>query len=221
MSVLTIGLTDDHKMVRDGVNMLLLGEPGLKIIIEANSVMQLLEKLREQVPDILILDLNLPGTGGLEAIETLKSRYPTMKILILSSNFDEHSVLTAINRGVQGYLSKDAGSEEFITAIRAIEEGDEYFGDTVSRIVYKSFLKSTKSDVFSDSAGQQSLSLSDRELEVLKCFAEGMSYKHAADVLCISPRTVETHRVNIMHKLGLESLADLVKFAIRHGIVSL
>jgi DNA-binding NarL/FixJ family response regulator len=221
MSTVTLGLTDDHKIVRDGIKMMLLSEPGLKIILEADSVMQLLEKLKERIPDILVLDLNLPGTGGLDAIEVLKSRCPEMKILILSSNFDEHSVMTAINKGVHGYLSKDAGSEEFVRAIRAIAEGDEFFGDTVSRIVYKSFLKSTRSDSFSAKSGQQSLSLSERELEVLKCFAEGMSYKQAADILCISPRTVETHRVNIMHKLGLENLADLVKFAIRHGIVSL
>lgn len=221
MNVKTIGLTDDHKIVRDGIRLMLLAEKQYSIIFEADSVIQLLEKLKTGPPDILILDLNLPGTNGLDAIDILKSKYPTMSILVLSSNFDEHSVMTAIEKGVQGYLSKDAGTEEFLRALDSISGGDEFFGDTVSKIVYKSFIKSTKSDTYANNSGGQTLILSDREMEVLKCFAEGMSYKQAADVLCISPRTVETHRVNIMHKLGLENLAELVKFAIRHGIISL
>ncbi len=220
MGQYTIGIVDDHKIVRDGIRLMLMNYPSYKLILEADHVVQMLDKFKTHQPDLLILDLNLPGTSGLDIIETLKKQYSEMKILILSANYDEYSVLSAIERGVHGYVSKDADSEEFIQAIESITGGEEFFTEKVSKIVYLSFLMHTKTAslaVFQD----ENTFLSDRELEVLRCFADGMSYKQVADFLNISPRTVETHRMNIMSKLGLENLAQLVKYAIKNGIVSL
>jgi len=215
-----IGIVDDHKILRDGLKLMFLCEPSYQILFEADNIIQLLDCLNRDIPDILILDLNLPGTNGLDIIESLKVKYQDMRILILSANYDEFSILSSIEKGVSGYVSKDADSDELMQAINTIASGDEYFGETVSRIVYLSFLKSSKATTFSVSDPNQTF-LSDREVEVLKCFAEGMSYKQTADYLNISPRTVETHRMSIMHKLGLENIVQLVKFAIKNGIVSL
>jgi two-component system, NarL family, response regulator NreC len=215
-----IGICDDHKIVRDGVRLMFHCNPDYKVVFEADHVVQLLDKLKAKTIDLLILDLNLPGASGLDIIETLRTQYPDMRILVLSANYDEYSILTAIDRGVHGYISKDADSHEFIQAVDAVVSGDEFFGDTVSRIVYYSFLQSTKSGSLSNDSATPDF-ISEREKEVLKCFAEGMSYKQVADLLNISPRTVETHRTHIMNKLGIENLAQLVKYAIRNGIVSL
>jgi len=220
MKKVKIGIVDDHKIVRDGIRLMLLGNNNYHLVFEAETIMQMLEHVKKDCPDLLLLDLNLPGTGGLDVIESLRSKYDEMKVLVLSANFDEHSIMTAIEKGVHGYVSKDAGSEELLEAIDVLMSGEEYFGETVSRIVYKSFLKSTNA-VNISSSSTEALFLTDREMDVLKCFAEGMSYKQVADQLNISPRTVETHRMNIMNKLGLENLAQLVKFAIKNGIISL
>ncbi len=221
MQKISVGLIDDHKIVRDGVKLLLLGKEKYTILFEATTAMEMLSHLNTTKPDLLLLDLNLPGLSGLDVIETVFSKYPQIKILVLSANCDENSILSAIDKGVQGYISKDADSEELLKAIEVITEGEEFFGETVSKIVYQSFLKKTKIDVLSDPSNPNFTVLSERELDVLKCFAEGMSYKQAADFLHISPRTVETHRVNIMKKLEMENLAQLIKYAVRNGIVSL
>jgi DNA-binding NarL/FixJ family response regulator len=220
MNQFSIGIVDDHKIVRDGIRLMLLDHSSCKLTLEADNVVQMLDKLKSHQPDLLILDLNLPGTSGLDIIDVLRTNYPEMKILILSANYDEYSILTAIERGVHGYVSKDSDSDELILAIETILAGDEFFAEKVSRIVYLSFLMHTKSSSISVFIDENNF-LSDRETEVLRCFADGMSYKQVADHLNISPRTVETHRMNIMSKLGLESLAHLVKYAIKNGIVSL
>jgi DNA-binding NarL/FixJ family response regulator len=220
MDVCRIGIVDDHKIVRDGLKLMLLGNPKHLIIFDADTIPHLLELLNHTVPDLLILDLNLPGTGGLEVIDALRARHCDMKILVLSANFDEYSIFTAIEKGVHGYVSKDADSLELLQAIDAVSSGDQFFGETVSKIVCKSFL-SHKQNFPETNADQDKPFLTDREIEVLKCFAEGMSYKEIGDILNISPRTVETHKTHIMAKLGLENLSGLIRYAIKNGIISI
>lgn len=218
-ATIKLALVDDHKIVRDGLKLMFLSMPHIKLIFEASDTEELLCKLKEHAIDLLILDINLPGKSGLDAACYLKEHFSNINILILSANTDESSICRAIEAGVSGYISKDAGSDEFIKAIKVISEGDQYFGDTVSKIIYESYVRTGwKLEAQNqDHAG----GLTDREMEVMRCFAQGMSYKEAADVLFISPRTVETHRVNIMTKLGLKNLADLIRYALKNGIISL
>lgn len=218
MDVCRIGIVDDHKIVRDGLCLMLKCHPAYRVLFGVDSIKQLFEQLSLHQPDILILDLNLPGTNGLEIIGTLRVKYPDVKILVLSSDSDEQSIMTAIDSGVHGYISKDAGSDELLRAIDTLSEGDEFFGETVSGIIYQSYLKSSSGS--SDETMKKNI-LSEREQQILGLFAEGCSYKKIAEKLNISSRTVETHRANIMMKLGLENLSQLVRYAIKNGIISL
>lgn len=217
--MIRIVIVDDHKIVRDGIKALLLPFSDIIIAGESSSAEIVLKKINGLGPDILLLDLMLPGMDGNTLAEELRVLAPQVKILVLSSDIDEVSIIRAVQAGVKGYVSKDASGEELIKAIRLIEGGEEYFGETVSGIIFKSYM--------SKNAGKpathknDSALLTEREKEVIRCFGNGLSYKETAAELFLSPRTVETHRNTIMEKLGIHSLAELIKFAIRAGIVKL
>lgn len=217
--MIRIVIVDDHKIVRDGIKALLLPFSDIIIAGESSSAEIVLKKINALGPDILLLDLMLPGMDGNTLAEELRVLAPQVKILVLSSDIDEVSIIRAVQAGVKGYVSKDASGEELIKAIRLIEGGEEYFGETVSGIIFKSYM--------SKNAGKpathknDSALLTEREKEVIRCFGNGLSYKETAAELFLSPRTVETHRNTIMEKLGIHSLAELIKFAIRAGIVKL
>ncbi len=217
--MIRIVIVDDHKIVRDGIKALLLPFSDIIIAGESSSAETVLKKINGLSPDILLLDLMLPGMDGNTLAEELRVLAPQVKILVLSSDIDEVSIIRAVQAGVKGYVSKDASGEELIKAIRLIEGGEEYFGETVSGIIFKSYM--------SKNAGKpathknDSALLTEREKEVIRCFGNGLSYKETAAELFLSPRTVETHRNTIMEKLGIHSLAELIKFAIRSGIVKL
>ncbi len=220
MEVCQIGIVDDHKIVRDGIQLMLKGHSIYRMIFGVDTIGQLFEQLASGQPDILILDLNLPGTNGLDIIETLKNRFPSLKILVLSAIINEQIITSAIEKGVDGYVSKDADAEELLCALDALRDGDEFFGNTVSNIIYQSYLKQSAMNGSGTSLNDRN-GLSERELEVLRFFAEGYSYKKIADTLNISTRTVESHRVNIMMKLEFENLSQLIRFAIKNEIISL
>ena len=162
----------------------------------------------------------LPGMDGITLSAKLRELRPDVKMLMLSSNIDELTIVNAINAGVDGYLSKDASGDEVKKAIRTVVSGEEYYGEKISAIVFKSFI-ARKSTSTSNHKLITDEMLSEREKDVIRCFGNGLSYKETAAKLNISPRTVETHRNTIMEKLGLHSLAELIKFAIRAGIVKL
>jgi DNA-binding NarL/FixJ family response regulator len=161
--------------------------------------------------------MNLPGIEGDELTKLLIQDNPQSKIIILSALTDEDSVMKAIKAGAKGYLSKDAGTDELLIAIKSVYNGEEYFGGQISKIVFRSYTKLFNQDKHST----ESPLLSERETEILKCFADGLTYKETADKLFISPRTVETHKNSIMSKLGLKTLADLIKWAIKNNIIQL
>lgn len=215
-----IALVDDHKIVRDGIKAMLLPYDEFVIVAETGDAESMQKMIRGANPLILILDIVLPGLDGNEFARYLQTEFPEIKVLILSSDINENTILESIKAGVKGYISKEASSEEFITAIKAIAEGDEYFGEKVSAIIFKSYVSKINgrdtNQVFKTAE-----SLSPREKEVMEGFANGFSYKEIGAKLFISPRTVESHRNTIMEKLDLNSLADLIKYAIRHGIIKL
>lgn len=219
MSQIKVAMVDDHKIVRDGIRAMFLADDSLCIVAEAGDAVGFLQQLEHTKADIAIVDISLPGMDGIVLSICLKERYPEMPVLILSATFDEATVLCAVNAGIKGYLTKENSNKDLLEAIHAIVDGDEYYGEKVSRIIYKSHRKMLESH---DTIEKLSASnLSQRETEVLKGFADGLSYDEIGKKLFISTRTVETHKASIMDKLGLKSIADLVKYALRNGLIKL
>jgi len=219
MEKIKLILVDDHQLVRTGIANLLSGEPGFEIIGEASESREMFDLLRQLQPDIAVLDITLPGLSGIEITKKLHSDYPGIRILILSMHTSEEFIFNAINSGARGYLPKNTSRRELIEAIYAIHRGEEYFAESISNVILKSYIKKAKSNA-TDDENKENL-LSKRELEVLKLFAEGMTNQEIADKLFISIRTVESHKNQIMARLELKTTVDLVKFAIRNNIVLL
>jgi DNA-binding NarL/FixJ family response regulator len=219
MEKIKLILVDDHQLVRTGIANLLSGEPGFEIIGEASESREMFDLLRQLQPDIAVLDIALPGLSGIEITKKLHSDYPGIRILILSMHTSEEFIFNAINSGARGYLPKNTSRRELIEAIYAIHRGEEYFAESISNVILKSYIKKAKSNA-TDDENKENL-LSKRELEVLKLFAEGMTNQEIADKLFISIRTVESHKNHIMARLELKTTVDLVKFAIRNNIVLL
>jgi len=219
MEKIKLILVDDHQLVRTGIANLLSGEPGFEIIGEASESREMFDLLRRMQPDIAVLDIALPGMSGIEITKKLHSDFPGIRILILSMHTSEEFIFNAINSGARGYLPKNTSRKELIEAIYAIYRGEEYFAESISNVILKSYIKKAKSNV-PDDENKENL-LSKRELEVLRLFAEGMTNQEIADKLFISIRTVESHKNHIMARLELKTTVDLVKFAIRNNIVLL
>jgi len=219
MEKIKLILVDDHQLVRTGIANLLAGETGFEIIGEAADAKDLFELLKKSHPDITVLDIALPGMSGIEITKKLHNDYPGIRILILSMHTSEEFIFNAINSGARGYLPKNTSRKELIEAIYAIHRGEEFFAESISNVILKSYIKKAKSDSPEDE-NNESL-LSKREIEVLKLFAEGMTNQEIADKLFISIRTVESHKNHIMARLELKTTVDLVKFAIRNNIVLL
>jgi DNA-binding NarL/FixJ family response regulator len=218
MEKVKIMLVDDHRIFRDGIVALLETEDNIEILSQASDGEELLAKLKTIKPDIVVLDINMPKISGIEITGIMREEYPDIKVIILSANMDEETIFNSIKAGAKAFLPKHATSKELIDAIFAIEKGDEYISKSISDTIMKSYFRMAK-------GGEKTASkidlLTDRELEIIKWFAEGMSYKEIGAKLFISARTVESHKNNIMEKLELETKVDLVKFAIKNKIIDL
>ncbi|MEI8046459.1 MAG: response regulator transcription factor [Bacteroidota bacterium] len=219
METIKIILVDDHLLVRTGIANLLSGEPGFEIIGEASDAKEFFELLKQNQPDIAILDIALPGMSGIDITKKLHNDFPGIRILILSMHTSEEFIFNSINSGARGYLPKNTSRKELVEAVYAIQRGEEYFAESISNVILKSYIKKVKSNSH-DEENNENL-LSKREIEVLKLFAEGMTNQEIADKLFISIRTVESHKNHIMARLELKTTVDLVKFAIRNNIVLL
>ena len=219
MSAIRIFLVDDHQLVRDGIKALLLSAEDLVILGEASTGKECFEKIALQQPDILILDISLPDTTGIEITKKVTELYPEIKVLILSMYTNEDFIFNSLKAGARGYLPKNTSREELLEAIHTIYAGDEFFADSIARIMLKSYVRKAKED---DLATQSTpVPLTTREIEILRLFAEGFINKEISDQLDISIRTVETHKNHIMKKLELKSTVELIKYAIRNKIVEI
>ena len=211
-----IFITDDHKIVIDGISSFLIGSSEFELIGSAQNSAQLFDSLKQVQPDILLLDIRLQGLSGIQIASLVKREYPDIKIIALSSDTDKETIDEAIKAGYVGYLSKDIEEVEFFQALNTVLSGENYYSKGVQQTIYKSYTEKTTSD----SENEHNV-LSTRELEVMRLFADGLSYGEIADKLFISKRTVETHKKNIMEKLDLKTTIDLVKYAIMNGITSI
>lgn len=210
---------DDHQLVRDGIKALLVSAEDLTILGEASSGKECFEKIAMEPPDILILDISLPDTNGIEITKRISAEYPDTRVLILSMYTNEDFIFNSVKAGARGYLPKNTSREELLCAIHAIYQGEEFFADSISRIMLKSYVRKAKED---DTLLQvRPVPLTSREIEILKLFAEGFINKEISDQLDISIRTVETHKNHIMKKLELKSTVELIKYAIRNKIVEI
>ena len=211
-----IVLADDHVIFREGMKRLIQEEPGLEVVGEANDGSELLERLNDLDPDLVILDISMPDTGGIEAAREIKKHHPHLKVLILTMHKKKEYLYHAISAGAQGYLVKEDSDIELFSAIETIRKGDVYVTHLLTGELAEDLSSIFKVD------GKRSMdSLTKREKEVLKLIAEGKLNKEIADLLFISVRTVENHRANILRKLKLKKTADLVRYAIGHGIIEL
>ena len=219
MEKIKIILVDDHQLVRDGIKALLTGIQDIDIIGEASDSEELFRELDNLIPDLLIMDISLPGLSGIEITKKICNDYPAMKVLILSMYNNEEFIINSLKAGAKGYLPKNTSREELLQAIYSINRGEEFFGDSISKIMLKSFVKRATDE--DNPADKTYAILTCREIEILKLYVEGLINKEISDKLDISIRTVETHKNHIMRKLGLKTTVELVKFAIRNNIVEI
>jgi len=210
-----IFLADDHTIVRQGLAKLLEAEPGFEVIGEAEDGREAVNRVQTMLPDVVIMDIAMPMLNGIEATRQIKKTLPQIKIIILSMHSHDRYISELIGLGASGYLLKDASGGEIVKAVAAAVKGDVYLSPSISRRVIDDYLTLKKT------SSQEDLytKLSNREREVFQMIAEGHSTKKIADILCVSPSTVKTHRANIMDKLQLENISRLIQFAIRLGIV--
>jgi DNA-binding NarL/FixJ family response regulator len=216
---ISLALVDDHHLVRDGIKSLIEGVEHIDVVIEASNSDELLAKLEEVEPQIAIVDISLPGLSGIEITKTLGSRYPNIKVIILSMHTTQEFIFNAIKAGAKGYLPKNITQIELVDAIDGVNAGNEYFSKEISEIILKNYLKQIKTPDRVDEYQEQKLT--SRESEILKLVAEGYSNQLIADKLYISVRTVESHKNHIMQKLELSSTVELVKYALKNKIIDI
>lgn len=217
MSKTNILVVDDHSLVREGIITMLSIYDDFEIIGDAESGEKALEKIEEQKPDVILLDINMPGMNGIETAKKVLTDYEGIKIIILSMEVTQDHISEAIKAGVSGYLAKDTKKEVLAEAIRKVMQGEQYFGDKISEVIFKGFYKQSKGE----QVAKENKDLSKREVEVLRQIASGLSNREIADKLFISIRTVDAHRNHIMQKLSMKSTAQLVKYAIKEKIIDL
>jgi two-component system response regulator NreC len=208
-------LVDDHAVVRSGLRMLLGTESDVEIIGEAGTAAEAFASTADLKPDVILMDIGLPDKSGIEATRDIKAKFPEVAIVALTIHEDEEYFFKMLEAGASGYVPKRAAPEELLTAIRAAAHGEVYLYPSLAKILVRDFLVSEPTDK-ERSAGKE---LTDREQEVLTHLAEGESNDEIAKALVISPKTVARHRENIMRKLNLHSRAELVRYAIRKGII--
>jgi two-component system response regulator NreC len=208
-------LVDDHAVVRSGLRMLLENEGDVEIIGEAGTAVEALASTANLKPDVILMDIGLPDKSGIEATRDIKAKFPEIAVVALTIHEDEEYFFKMLEAGASGYVPKRAAPEELLTAIHAAAHGEVYLYPTMAKLLVRDFLISEPTD----KERTASKILTDREQEVLTHLAEGESNEEIAKALVISHKTVARHRENIMHKLNLHSRSELVRYAIRKGII--
>jgi DNA-binding NarL/FixJ family response regulator len=212
-------LADDHALVRAGIRALLAGLPDVESVVEAGDGQEALTVLRETKPDLALIDIAMPGLNGLELAARVAREAPGTRLVILSMHGTPAHVAQALRAGVSGYLLKDAAADELPVLLRAVMRGETYLSPAISKQVVDGYLGRVASPV-TPGDGTTPDVLTSRQREILQLVAEGKSTKEVAQMLDVSAKTVETHRGQIMDRLGIHDLAGLVRYAIRTGLVS-
>lgn len=217
MAKIRLILADDHAVVRSGLRMLLEAQPDIEIVAEAESGRQAVEKVRKMRPDVVLMDVQMPELNGIEATQQIKKVAPETAILALTMHEDDQYFFEMLHSGASGYVPKRAAPDELVTAIRTVARGEIFLYPSLATRLVQDYLKRADADdqplVYDE--------LTPREREVLVLIAEGLTNAEIADKLVISVKTVDRHRENIMRKLNMHNRIDLVKYAIRTGLIDL
>ncbi|MFN2224409.1 MAG: response regulator transcription factor [Chloroflexota bacterium] len=217
MAKIRVILADDHAVVRSGIRMLLEAQPDIEIVAEVESGREAVEQVRKMRPDVVLMDVQMPELNGIEATQQIKKLAPETAILALTMHEDDQYFFEMLHSGASGYVPKRAAPDELVTAIRTVARGEIFLYPSLATRLVQDYLKRADADdqplVYDD--------LTPREREVLVLIAEGLTNAEIADKLVISVKTVDRHRENIMRKLNMHNRIDLVKYAIRTGLIEL
>lgn len=208
-------LADDHTILRAGLKMMLNAQPDMEVVGEAQDGRQAIHEAQRLQPDVILMDITMPDMNGIEATRQVKKLLPDIKILILTMHEHDEYVFQALRAGASGYMLKEAADTELITALHVIQSGQFYLSPAAQSVMVGDYLQRVRTGEEKDSYS----SLTEREREILKLVAEGHTNNQIAELLIISPKTVDTHRTHIMDKLNLHSRAELVKYAMRRGLL--
>jgi two-component system response regulator NreC len=217
MKKIRVLIVDDHTLVRDGIKALLALATDIEVVGEAANGMEALEKVKEYAPDVVLMDLAMPIMGGLEATRRIRKEFTGTKVLALTQYDDADYVVTVIEAGARGFVTKMSAFSELATAIQAVYRGESYLSPSAATALVEEFQVKRGAEGEKDPYQQ----LTDREREVLKLLAEGYTAREIADMLVVSPKTVEWYRTSLMEKLNIHNKADLIKFAIRKRVITI
>lgn len=218
MSKIKVVLVDDHTMVRDALAVMLHQVDEIQIVGLVSSGEELLSKVRTFNPDVIVMDILMKGMTGIEATRWIKDRESAIKVILLSSEIKKEFVSAGIQVGIDGYLPKDADKSMLLNAIRAVHKGEKYFNEAVTQLVFEDFYNKERNA--HETKKQLKLTdLTKREMEVLAAIASGKSTKEVAGALFISVKTVDTHKMHILDKLGLKNTAELVLYAVKNNLI--
>jgi DNA-binding NarL/FixJ family response regulator len=216
MGRLRIVLADDHTLVRQGLSKILEEQPEWSVVAQASDGREAVKQTLQLKPDVAIFDIGMPLLNGIEATRQLTRRLADLHILILSMHAEEAYITQALQAGAQGYLLKDSADTELIKAVTAVSAGKSFFSPAVARVMLDDYVRHLAGKGIVD----RYEALSEREREIFQLIAEGHSNKEIAELLSVSPATVETHRAHILQKLNVHNTAELVLYAVRRGVIS-
>jgi DNA-binding NarL/FixJ family response regulator len=216
MRKINVLIVDDHAIVRDGICSLLALAGDMEVVGEAANGREGLEKARQLLPDVILMDMAMPIMDGLEAIRRIRKEFSEIKILILTQYDDKDHVFPVIQAGANGFISKTSASSELISGIRAVFAGESYLSPSIAKLFVEDYQRVALTEDIKDHYEQ----LTDREREILKLVVEGYKTQQIAEMLTITPKTVEGHKTSMMNKLGIHNTIELVKYAIRRGIIA-
>ena len=214
--MIRILIADDHVLFREGMKSLLKSEDGIELIASASDGLEALELAGELRPDIVLMDVTMPRMNGIIATEKIVSKFPDIKVIVLSMHSDRRFIAETLKAGARGYLLKESSPQTVVEAIRSVAEGDIYLSAKACTVLTEDYLR-----LLNNEKQNSSNPLSEREMEVLLLLVKGRNGKQIADTLSISKNTVDTHRRRILDKLGCASMAELTKYAIREGFLTL
>jgi NarL family two-component system response regulator LiaR len=217
MPKIKVLVVDDHTIVRDGICALLALAGDIEVVGEAANGNEALRMVGELNPDVVLMDIAMPIMGGLEATRRINKEFPKTKVLVLTQYDDKEYVFPVIESGASGFISKAAASSELAQGIRSIYQGESYLSPSVAKLLIENYQHTASGRTVLDPYDQ----LTERERDVLKLLAEGHSTQEIADILVVTPKTVEGHKTNLMAKLGIHNRIDLVKYALRKGIITI
>ena len=215
MPTIRILLADDHTIIRSGLRLLLEQQPDFKVVAEANDGREAVQLVSKHHPEVAILDIGMPQLNGIEATRQIVSASPETQVLILSMHSDEGYVLRALKAGARAYILKNSAEADLIRAVRSVAEGKSFFSPVISKMLLEDYVRQVREKEVEDSYDL----LTPREREILQLLAEGRTNKEVANVLGLSLHTVETHRGNILEKLNLHGVPELILYAVRKGII--